>query len=348
MNLLKRIVPFIVLFFLFNCRNGTEKNTTAETNLLQTDFAPATYASLLDSAVASGELSEEDRELVLQFIRNHSTSIPEGHTLHSLLQGARGMEFMLNEGISVRVSKGNVTTDRKIYGFHLHLIARNKCETGITGLRGYIQWLNSEGEILKNSPVFSIRGKLPPEEMMDNVLLQTAYYKPTGNELNSPKLNAWRDTLELMEKSVENFDSSRFKFRLIDIRLSNGLTPSQYWLKPLKERSEFKNAEVESQTPARLQSWPKKNKDWIQKLTTGLGEHYLEITPILTNKGEGTHGEYLLFDRIKKVERFFRLHVKVPAQRINPANKSGQMVHYEEVAFWNWPMELRIYQSEID
>ncbi len=349
MNLLKRIAPIFVLFFLFGCGDSTEKNdNSTETNLLKSEFAPATYASLLDSSASSGELSQQDHALVLQFIKDHATVIPKGHTLQSLLDGAKGLAFMLNEGISVEVTKANTTTDRKIYGFHLHLAAHNQCETGISGLRGYLEWLSVEGESLKNSPVFSISGKLPPEGTLDNVLLQTAYYKPTGNELNSPKLNAWRDTLKLMEKSVGNFDSTRFRFHLTDLQLSNGLSPETYWLQPPAEREQLKGAEAKVSPPTGLQGWPKKNKDWMDKLTAGLGEHYLEITPILTNKGEGTHGEYLLFDRIKKVEHFFKTQAKVPARRINPTGLNGKLVHFEEVDFWKWPMELRIYESDID
>lgn len=349
MNLLKRIVPVTIILFLIGCGGSSgEKDTMAETHVLKEKFAPATYSSLLDSAKTSGELSEEDHGLVLGFIRDHATIIPKGHTLQSLLDGAKGLDNMLNDEISVQVTKANITTDRKIYGFHLHVEATNQSETAVSSLRGYLQWLSLEGEVLKNSPVFSMRGKLPPEGKLDKALLQTAYYKPTGNELNDPKLKAWRDTLKLMEKSAGNFDSTRFRFQLTDLRLANGLSPERYWLKPPTEREELKTAEAEKVRPASLQSWPKKNKEWVEKLTAGLGEHYLEVTPILTNKGEGTHGEYLLFDRINKVEKFFRTQAKVPSRRINPTGMDGKLVHFEEVDFWKWPMELRIYESEID
>lgn len=349
MNLLKRIAPLPLLLFLYACGGNTETTTKApETHVLKTDFSPSSYSSLLDSARNGGELSEEDHALVLGFIRAHATVIPKGHTLQSLLDGAKGLADMEANGVTVQVTKANMTTDRKIYGFHLHMAAKNNSETGIASLRGYLQWLSVEGDVLKNSPIFSMRGNLPPEGTLEKSLLETAYYRPTGNELNDPKQKAWRDTLKMMEKAVGNFDSTRFRFQLIDMRLANGLRPDQYWLKPPAERAELKTAKAEKTRPAGLQGWPKKNKDWIEKLTVGLGEHYLEITPILTNKGELTHGKYLLFDRINKVQRFFTIQAKVPSRRINPSGMDGKLVHFEEVDFWKWPTELRIYESEID
>ncbi len=349
MNFLKLLAPTLLLLVLTACGNGgTEEAQKATTNYLEEEFAPATYAAFLDSAKSSTEISAEDYDLVMQFIRDHATIIPKGHTLQSLLEGAQGLNFTQTEGVEVMVTKANITTDRKIYGFHLHLEAKNKGDIGIARLRGYMQWLSEEGTVLKNSPVFSLRGELPPGGTLDNVLLQTAYYKPTGNELSDPKNKAWRDTLRSMEKTAGNFDSTRFRFKLVDLRFANGLTPEKYWLRPPAERATLKEEKAEKTRPTSLQKWPKKNKEWMEKLTAGLGGHYLETTPILTNKGELTHGEYLVFDRINKVNKFFATQAKIPTRRINPTGINGKLVHFEEVDFWKWPTELRIYASDVD
>ena len=348
MNLLKILLPALFLMVLSACGDGGGETAAAETNLLSEEFAPATYASYLDSAKGSGEIDAADHDLVLGFIRANATVIPKGHTLGSLLDGAKGLSAMESGGVKVMATKANITTDRKIYGFHIHLEAHNETDIAISSLRGYLQWLSEEGDVLKNSPVFSMRGDLPPGGVIDKVLLETAYYRPTGNELSDPNNKAWRDTLKLMEKATGNFDSTRFRFQLVDVQLANGLRPVQYWLKPPAERESLKEAKAETSRPKSLQDWPKRNKDWMEKLTAGLGGHYLEITPILTNKGELTHGEYLLFDRINKVEKFFIRQAKVPSRRVNPTGIGGKLVHFEEVDFWKWPTELRIYASEID
>gem|GEM_PF-5345848 len=350
MKLLNCCCALLLLFFLSSCGESApdEEGKVASTQLLQEEFAPASYASLLDSAQQSGELSSGDHDLVLKFIRDHARSIPAGHTLATLLQGAQGNQFMQQKGLDVAVTKINITSDRKIYGFNLHLAAHNHSEVPVERLRGYIQWLNEAGETVKNSPSFSMRGKLPPNGTLDNVLLQTAYYKPTGNELNDHRQKAWRDTLKTMQSIAGNFDSTRFRFQLTELRLVNGLTAEKYWLQTPEEQEKLRNASPERKRIQGLQGWPKKNPEWMEKLTAGLGTHFLEITPILTNKGELTHGEYLVFDRIQKVERFFIRQAKVPSRRVNPTGVKGDLVHFEEVDFWKWPMELRIYAADID
>lgn len=353
MKLLNCCFTLFAALFLFSCGGSpsSESESTANTQLLKEAFAPATYAKLLDSAKTSGEINAADHGLALGFIRAHARSIPAGHTLGTLLKGAQGNQSMHQKGIEVKVTKINVTSDRKVYGFNLHLAAHNHTETAVERLRGYMQWLDGQGNVVKNSPSFSLRGKLPPEGTLDKVLLQTAYYKPTGNELNDHRQKAWRDTLKSMQSIAGNFDpdsSARFRFQLTDLRLANGLTAEKYWLQTPEEQSRLNAEETKRPRIQSLQNWPKKNPEWMEKLNAGLGTHFLEVTPILTNKGELTHGEYLVFDRIQKVERFFIRQAKVPSRRVNPTGVQGDLVHFEEVDFWKWPMELRIYAADVD
>lgn len=350
MNLLRPVYLFSFLVLLcFGCGGGeTATETETSTHVMSEVFAPATYTALIDSAAGSGEISTSDKDLLLGFIRENSRVIPAERSLGSLLEGAKGHQKMNAEGVTVRVGKVNITTDKKIYGFHMHLTAFNQSEASIRRFRGVIDWLDSEGNVLKSSPRFSMRGNMAPGDSLGNVLLETAYYKPTGNELNNDKQKAWRDTLRMMEKSAGTENPDRFRFRLLDLQLSNGLTPQQFWLKSSEQRAEVAQTEEQEERPMGLLNWAKRNTEWMEKLTAGLGEHYLEVTPILTNKGELTHGEYLMFDRIIKVQNFFVRQQKVPRRRINPSGMNGELVHFEEVDFWKWPMELRIFAADVE
>ena len=334
---------------LLNCGGSAAESTqSARTNVLQEVFQPATYPALLDSAEGSGELSPADHALLLAFIQQNATAIPAERSLQSLLDGAKGLQHMRTQGLEVRVDKARITSDRKIYGFHLDLVATNATEATIRRARGQIQWLDPEGQVLKTSPTFSIRGDIPPGDSTRDILLETAYYKPTGNELNNAAQKAWRDTLRSMEQGTGAGDPARFRFQLLDLQLANGLSPDRYWLKSADERASVAQESVPETRPMGLLDWAKRNPDWISKLGAGLGEHYLVLTPILTNKGELTHGDYLLFDRIRKVRDFFVKQQKVPGRRINPASRDGELVHFEEIDFWKWPMELRIYAADVE
>lgn len=350
MNLLRPVLlSFVLLCGLSACGGGGDADDkAAESHVMKEIFAPATYGKFLDSAKTTGEISAEDHSLLLQFIKQNSRVIPAERSLGSLLEGAKGLAAMEAGGVEVRVGKVNITTDRKIYGFHMHLTAFNRSEASIRRVRGAIEWLDKDGNVLKTSPRFSIKGDIAPGDSLGNVLLETAYYKPTGNELNNERQKAWRDTLKMMEKAAGSENPERFRFRQMDVQLSNGLSPQKYWLKSAEERKAVAMEEAEEERPKGLLVWAKKNPEWISKLSAGLGEHYLEVTPILTNKGELTHGEYLMFDRIIKVRNFFVKQQKVPGRRINPGGVQGELVHFEEVDFWKWPMELRIYAADVE
>lgn len=338
-----------MLLLLTACGGGSEAETaSSSTNIMEEVFAPATYAKLLDSAKASGELPAGDHQLLLDFIRSNSRVIPAERSLGSLLEGAKGLKDMENGGFEVRVRKINITTDRKIYGFHMSLVGTNQSEATIRRVRGYIRWIDTKEGTLKTSPRFSIVGDIAPGDSIDNILLQTAYYRPTGNELNIASKKAWRDTLKMMEQSAGNLKQERFQFVLQDLELSNGLSPARYWLKSAAERQEVAAQIQEREKIPGLKPWCRENGEWLDKLRAGLGEHYMELTPVLTNKGEGTHGKYLIFDRLRKVKEFLTTYHKVPGRRINPGPLGGELVYFTDVDFWGWPMELRIFQHDID
>lgn len=342
------LVSFLLAVLLLTaCQGGTSDQADSR-QYLQSEFAPATYPSLLDSAVSSGELTPEARQQTLAFIRSNATVIPAGLTLSNLSEAAEGAAGMKAGALELEVDRVNITTNRKIYGFHLHLTAFNRSEAGVERVRGVIEWLDSEGKLLKTSPRFSIKGPMAPGDSVDQVLLETAYYRPTGNELNDPRLRAWRDTLKLMEQSAGSMQPERFRFRQLDLQLDNGMSVDRYWLQTAADRKASATAAAQPEKVLSLRDWADDHSDWLDKLRAGLGEHYLEITPILTNKGELTHGDYLVFDRIRKVKDFFVKQKKVPGRRINPDVSSGELVHFSEVDFWKWPMELRIYEADVD
>lgn len=338
---------FLGMGLFWSCGSG-EDQTSEQVSYLKSEFAPATYAALLDSAKQTGEVTEQEKSSTLAFIRANARRVPAGLSLSDLKNAAEGKAKMEKDAIELSIDKINLTTDRKIYGFHMHLTAFNQGEATLTRFRGVVDWLDAEGNLLKTSPRFSIKGPVEPGDSVDKILLQTAYYRPTGNELNNPRLNAWRDTLELMIKSAGHHNPDQFRFRLLDLELANGMNVDQYWLQTAEARAASAKESAAQSSPLPLLKWAGKNEDWINKLKAGLGEHYLEITPILTNKGELTHGQYLVFDRISKVRSFFVKQQKVPGRRINPGRNNGLLVLNEEVDFWKWPMELRIFEADVD
>ncbi len=339
----------LFLLLLTACGGGAAaEEASSETNYLGEVFAPATYAAHLDSAASSGEISAADKDLLLGFIRANSRVIPAERSLQSLLEGAQGDQEMEAEALRLRIKKINITTDRKVYGFHMQLVGYNESAATLARVRGVVDWLDADGNLLKTSPRFSVAGPVAPGDSVDGILLQTAYYRPTGNELNLPEKKAWRDTLKMMEKSAGNLKAERFRFRQQDVALANGLSTDRFWLLSAEERAAQATEVAETEKVIGLKPWCRENTEWLDQLRAGLGEHYLEITPILTNKGEGTHGEYLIFDRIRKVKEFFTTYHKVPGRRINPGPLGGELAYFTEVDFWGWPMELRIFQQDVD
>ena len=176
--------------------------------------------------------------------------------------------------------------------------------------------------------------------------LEYALYKPTGNELNDPRNQGVRDTLEQIEQIVKRKDLHAFKFRLHDLTLANGMRPGRFWLLPLEKRAEHPDLPAvpeNKHTP--LLKWAEIHADWIEKLGPSNSPYNIMLSPVLTDKVEASHGPMLILDRVKKVEDFFVGQKHVSKANVNDATAGKRLLFEEIIDFWNWPMEIRIYEQ---
>jgi hypothetical protein len=141
-------------------------------------------------------------------------------------------------------------------------------------------------------------------------------------------------------------DLSSFGLQVSSLRLANGLSPSEYWLKPAAERQQLKAKAQPQPTEIALLKWADSNELWIKKLQNGSGPHNLHITPVLTERGEVSNGKMLILDRTKKVYDFFNLQKHIPNGNINKDVSGKHLVLLQAIDFWDWPMEISIYESE--
>ena len=76
-----------------------------------------------------------------------------------------------------------------------------------------------------------------------------------------------------------------------------------------------------------------------------MSPYFVEVTPVLTDRGEASHGNYLLYDRIRKIRKVLIVQGKVPSRFIHGSRSKDKLRLMEIVDFWNWPMEVRIYEA---
>jgi len=164
-----------------------------------------------------------------------------------------------------------------------------------------------------------------------------------GNELNDPRKEAFRDTLDKMVKVAQKYTAKNFRFDLADIRLESGLSPEEEAL-GLKPPVGDEASESKRKNP-NIQKWIKDNKEWMDKLNESMSPYFVEVTPVLTDRGEASHGNYLLYDRIRKIRKVLIVQGKVPSRFIHGSRSKDKLRLMEIVDFWNWPMEVRIYEA---
>jgi hypothetical protein len=223
----------------------------------------------------------------------------------------------------------------------------NKLAKAIGKFRANIAWLNEKGESVAKTPSFTVVGPIAAGESIAGLRLEYAMYKATGNELNDPKLQALRDTLEVIEEIYKHKDLKAFRIQVLDLELANGINPAAYWLMPVAEREQLQDkpaVKTSDRTP--LLKWADQNEAWIEKLKGYNSPYSLLLSPVLTERVEVSHGKNLILDRVGKVFAFFNGQKQIPRGNIHDATKGRKLEVSEIIDFWDWPIEVRIYNAE--
>lgn len=252
----------------------------------------------------------------------------------------------MQSGIGLKVESFSLHTDQKIVEVRIVLGIENKMELALGKLRANIAWLDEGGKIVSHTPSFTVEGPIPAGGALNNLRLEYSIYKATGNELNDPRLQALRDTLEIIEDIAKRKDLTAFKLCLHDFQLANGLSPAAYWLMPVEERSQHPDLPaVKPGDRMPLLKWADKNEATLLKMREHNSAYNLMLSPVITERVEASHGKNLILDRVGKVQTYFTSTQQIPSSNINDGTAGRKLVMEEIIDFWNWPMEIRVYEQ---
>lgn len=329
----------LLTFILTGCGDSTTGETTGLT-ILDSTFVDANYRQTLDAIGQDQSLPKADREAIRGFIRRYRKRIPEGWTYGKILEAAKGMKQMRESAIDLQVLNFARREDLRIHEILMEVKFRNTLNQPIETVYGDLFFSDTLGRRLHASPQFVVQGPLVPGAETGLLRLQYAYERPTGNELNDPKKAAVRDTLEMLKDFAKHFDSSRVKFRVRDLLLEGNLSIEDYWLMNPDQR---KAAAKPSPQSIPLLDWAKANPELVKGIATVDGNYFLSVRPVLTDGYESVHGPFLLFSRRLKVVKHFTQNLDVPGNNIDPGGLGSDLHSRHKVDFWNWPVELWIY-----
>ncbi len=336
----------LLLALLAACQRGPQE--AADTGLggyLDSTYVSKTYRATMDSIHHSSGISEEDFKALQGFMRDYRDSIQGAPTYRSLLASAQGINEM-KDGLSLKVESMNLHHVQKIVEIRLVLAIQNNLDEAISKAWVDIGWLDGKGKKLCNTPAFAVAGPIAPGASIGKLRLEYTMYKPTGNELNDPRQQAARDTLEMLEDIAKGKDLNGFKLRVHDLQLACGLRPAQFWLMPKEERLKLQDlpAVPENKRP-QLLKWVEQNEPLIERLKDHSSALSLAVIPVITERVEASHGKNLLLDRIGKVRDYFIIQKLIPGSNINTAVQGKVLLKEEILDYWNWPMEIRIYEK---
>lgn len=338
------LLPVIVL--VIGCGAGEQAATTQGGGYLDSTYVSKTYRAAMDSIHNSSGISEEDFKELQGFMRDYREEIKGTPTYRSLLESAKGIASMEN-GIGLQVESLNLHTVQKNVEVRFVLSFENKLSKAIGKFRANIGWLDAEGKHVATTPSFSVVGPIPAGQSISHLRLEYPMYKATGNELNDPKLQALRDTLEVIEEVYKHKDLKAFTLRIQDLQMANGLNPAKYWMMTESERAQLQDLPaVKTSDRMPLLKWADKNETWIDKLKATNSPYSLLLSPVITERVEVSNGKNLILDRVAKVFAFFNEQKQIPRANINAATKGKTLELEEIIDFWNWPMEIRIYGAE--
>lgn len=328
------------------CTEKAEEKAVALGDYLDSAYVSKGYRAAMDSIHESSGISDADFKQLQGYMREFRDSIHGHPTYRDLLDRAKGLHEMRAGGVVASVKSMSLHHVQKLIEVRLVMTFTNQMSMPLAGFRGEISWLDSTGKNVAAAPGFSVIGPILPGDSIDDLRLEYAIYKPTGNELNDPRNQAARDTLEAIEKIAKRKDLKAFGFKVLDVRLGNGLTPGQYWLHNKEERAELdKNPLVEAPKKMPLLKWVDVQEPLITQLESHSSEYSLMISPVITERVEAGNGPRLIQDRTQKVFDFFNGQKRIPRSNINKGTAGKKLVLAEYIDYWNWPMEVRIYRQ---
>lgn len=320
---------------------GTSTGGYLDSAYVSQDYRMAMDSIRLGSGVSTAELKQ-----LQGYMREFRDSIQGHPTYRELLARAKGLEKMREGGVEMRVSGMSLHHVQKQVEVRLVLTFMNTLSMPLGGLRGEVHWLDEQGKKVATSPSFSVQGPIAAGDSISGLRLEYALYKPTGNELNDPRNQAARETLEAVEAIAKLKNLGLFRFKLLDIQLVSGLSPGQYWLRTEEERRLLDHQPLDAKAkPLPLLQWVEAHEDWITKLHSHSSEYGLMISPVITPRVEAGHGKNLVLDRTAKVFAFFHEQKRIPKSNINRSIAGKRLVLASYIDYWNWPMEIRIYKQ---
>jgi hypothetical protein len=271
----------------------------------------------------------------------------QGHpTYGQLLENAKALKAIKKDGIGMTVKSLNMHKEQKMVEIRFVLSFENKSNLKLDRFSGTLVWKNAQGESIVKSPSFTVVGPFAPGEKSGELRLEYAYSKPTGNEMNDPKNAAFRDTLAMMEANYKLKDLSLFEFQFADAQLPGDWALNSYFFRDAAAQAEIAKATSSDKT-IQILDWSRQNDLWIQRLQQKDAEYKLAVMPVLTDKTEMGHGKFFIIDRCEKVKAFFTDQKRIPGSHIKcmwPRIAGMRMVLNKRMEYWNWPMEIRIFE----
>jgi hypothetical protein len=147
------------------------------------------------------------------YMREFRDSLQGHPTYRELLERSKGLQEMRKGGVKMKMKSMSLHHVQKLIEVRLVMSFTNATATPLAGFRGEVSWLDSTGIKVSAAPSFSVIGPLLPGDSVADLRLEYVIYKPTGNELNDPRNQAARDTLQVIEKIAKKRDLSAFGLR---------------------------------------------------------------------------------------------------------------------------------------
>jgi hypothetical protein len=335
----------ISLLLLGACSEKVEEQTQELGGWLDSAYVSKGYRAAMDSIHTSSGISDADFKQLQGYMREFRDSLQGHPTYRDLLERSKGLQEMRKGGVTMKMKSMSLHHVQKLIEVRLVMSFTNATLTPLAGFRGEVSWLDSTGSKVSAAPSFSVIGPLLPGDSIEDLRLEYAIYKPTGNELNDPRNQAARDTLQVIEKIAKKRDLSAFGLKVLDIRLGNGLTPGQYWLLDKEKREKLDKVPTPtevSRTP--LMKWVEVQKPLVTQLESHSSDFALMVSPVITKKVEAGNGPRLIEDRTLKVLDFFNIQKRIPRSNMNRGFAGMKLVLTEYIDYWNWPMEIRVYR----
>lgn len=344
----KLILPILAVMFTSLSWVACGEEKAADTGAVLGGYLDSAYHSkgyrvAMDSIREGSGISKEDFKSLQGFMRQFRDSIQGHPTYRDLLERAQGLESMRKGGVDLRLKSMGLHHVQKLVEVRLVMGFTNKADKPLGGFRAEVEWLNAEGKPVAVTPAFSVIGPIAPGDSITGLRMEYVQYKPTGNELNDPRNQARRDTLEAIEEIAKSKNLNAFRLRVLDTHLGNGLTPGQYWMREKAEREKLDAQPAVKPEMVNLLKWADKHEDLVAQLGNHASDLTLLVSPVITDRVEASHGKNLILDRIQKVKDFFHVQKGVNYSKMVSDVGGKRLVRSDYVDYWNWPMEVRVY-----